>query len=173
MNKLQPLLVINANDFVPDDYTTRLTVKAVILNEKNEILLFPNFLIGGGVDAGETIEEGLRRECMEEAGVSIENLRSLGTVIQYRDELKKRYEVHGFIANKVGELAPRTTTQDNEQDRYAIWQTFDNAIKYLEEFIKSLENSQEDRTNDTFQGSYYNAKTHLFFIKKAREVLLL
>lgn len=171
MNKVQPALIINANNFEPDNYALRLTAKAVILNEKNEILLFPNFLIGGGVDKGETIEDGLRRECMEEAGVSIDILKPLGVVIQYRDELKKKYEVHAFIVRKVGDFVTRTSTQDNEQDRHPIWRTFDNAIKYLEEFIKNLENSQEDRSKDTYQGRLYNAKTHLFFIKKAREIL--
>lgn len=171
MNKVQPALIINANNFEPDNYALRLTAKAVILNEKKEILLFPKFLIGGGVDEGETIEDGLRRECMEEAGVSIDILKPLGVVIQYRDELKKKYEVYAFIVRKVGEFIPRTSIQDNEQDRLPTWRTFEDAIAYIENLIKEMEDSQEDGTKDAYQGRLYNAKTHLFFIKKAREIL--
>jgi ADP-ribose pyrophosphatase YjhB (NUDIX family) len=171
MNLSQPLLLINANNFEPLDYQLRLTAKVVLLNEKHEILLFPNFLIGGGVDEGESFEQALHREGMEEAGVKMKNITPIGIVIQYRDELKKKYEVHGFIADKVGEMVPSTTTQANELGRTLNWSSFQSAISYLENYIKELESGSSNKSKDSYQGRLYNAKTHLLFIKKAQEML--
>src|SRR4051812_3542379 len=55
----------------------RPTGKAVLFNDKNEILLVSNtvsnlFLLpGGGIDEGEDIVEGVKRECREETGYEI------------------------------------------------------------------------------------------------------
>lgn len=67
---------------------TRLIVSAVI--KKDEELLFgkkksgagpyPNtwHLIGGGVDDGEQLEDAIKREIKEEAGIEVEIIKSLG-----------------------------------------------------------------------------------------------
>ena len=48
-----PLLTLNSNDFEPQDYEIRKTVKAVIFNDEGEVLMFGNSLVGGGVEEGE------------------------------------------------------------------------------------------------------------------------
>ena len=54
---------------------------AIIFNEKNQVLLIlrddmPAWnLVGGGVDKGETFEEGLLREASEEACVEVDIVR--------------------------------------------------------------------------------------------------
>lgn len=59
-------------------------VSAIIFNDKNQVLLIlrddmPAWnLVGGGVDEGETFEEGLIRETMEEACVEIDIVRQCG-----------------------------------------------------------------------------------------------
>ena len=65
------LATFNDNDFEPTDYIDRPTVKAVILNDQDEVLLFSGGLPGGGVEDGETNEQALARECMEEIGGTI------------------------------------------------------------------------------------------------------
>lgn len=66
----------------------RLIVSALIVNNRGEFLLchkpvgrgvFPNqwAMVGGGVDERETMEEALRREVKEEAGLAIHHIEPL------------------------------------------------------------------------------------------------
>ena len=61
-----------------------LGVRAIIVNEKNEILLVKHtyqdfwFLPGGGVKKGETFEQAIRRESIEETGYNINTIELFG-----------------------------------------------------------------------------------------------
>lgn len=69
---------------------TRLVARAILLNDQNKIALhtlhrddiFGNQTYletpGGGVDEGETFEEAVKRECLEETGADIQILCQLG-----------------------------------------------------------------------------------------------
>lgn len=165
---------INANNFEPRDYGSRPTVKVVILNDNKEVVSFKrnHFLIGGGIENGESREEAISRECLEEIGAVIEIIQPLGKIVQYRDALKKRYEVYGFLAKLISFQGKPTTTQADEVGQEYHWTTLDESITYLENKIDELEKvSLEDRLTDNYQGGLYNAKTHLIFIKKAQEIL--
>lgn len=85
-----------------------ITVKAVVLNEKNEVLLikrpkkdyygagswdFP----GGKLEAGEDLEEGLKREIMEETGIEAK----IGPVIFIKDFEKKYNDKFDFNGEEV------------------------------------------------------------------------
>ena len=71
---------------------TRLVARAILLNEQNKIALhtlhrddiFGNQTYletpGGGVDEGETFEEAVKRECLEETGADIQIICPLGEV---------------------------------------------------------------------------------------------
>ena len=72
---------------------TRLVARAILLNEQNKIALhtlhrddiFGNQIYletpGGGVDEGETFEEAVKRECLEETGTDIQIICPLGEVM--------------------------------------------------------------------------------------------
>lgn len=69
---------------------TRRAARAVLKNEKGQIALM-HFrtngfykLPGGGIDDGETVEQALRREVMEEAGYEITDIRELGIIEEER-----------------------------------------------------------------------------------------
>ncbi|MCL2158464.1 MAG: NUDIX domain-containing protein [Oscillospiraceae bacterium] len=61
-----------------------LGVRAFVVNDKNEILLVKHtyqnnwFLPGGGVDKGETFEQAIRRELIEETGYEADIIELFG-----------------------------------------------------------------------------------------------
>jgi 8-oxo-dGTP diphosphatase len=74
---------------------------------------------GGLLEHGETFEEGVRREAMEEAGVEIENIRFVVAMNQL-GFLPKHYVGLGFMADwKSGEPRPE------EGDKMTDWGWFD------------------------------------------------
>jgi len=162
------LATCNQNEIEPTDYTVRPTVKAVVIDENKNIAIFSGLLLGGGIEDDETAEQALHRECMEEAGITIKILKSLGTVIQYRDEIKKKYEVQGFIAQLVSKEAPPTTHQEDEFGKGLIWIPLSDAKELFEKRIEELKsNPDTDFSHDAYQGKLYNTMTALIFLNEA------
>ena len=75
--------------------TVRISAKAIIIRD-GKLLAIKNvsggeswyILPGGGQNHGETLEEALKRECMEEASVSVE----VGDVVFVRDYISRNHE---------------------------------------------------------------------------------
>ena len=76
-------------------WRTRIRVSAVIFDEAQRVLLVRQVedlwvLPGGGVEQGETILAGLRRELKEETGLDIEPIR----LLWFSDEVSEEYKTH-------------------------------------------------------------------------------
>ncbi len=165
---MHPLQILKDSPTEPEGYIDRLTVKAVVFNEKNEVLLFGGALLGGGVEEGEDLSTALERECLEEAGITIEILKPLGVVIQFRDVWKKRYVIHGFLARFLAQKSQPTTLQENEKKRTVAWYAFTEADQLLTERIQALE--QEGDLNPTqglYQAQLFNMKTAQIFLRSS------
>ena len=58
------------------NYIDRIGAYAIIFSKDNKVAVAKTstgyFLLGGGVENGETDEECIKRECLEEAGISVE-----------------------------------------------------------------------------------------------------
>lgn len=162
------LSTFNNSDTEPVGYALRPTVKAIVVDEHRNIAIFAGLLLGGGIEGTETAEEALHRECMEEAGITIKILQPLGTIIQYRDEIKKKYEVQGFLAQLINKEVFATTSKEDELKKEVIWMTPSDAKEFFEKKIGELKsNPNADVSGDVYQGKLYNTMTALMFLNEA------
>lgn len=95
-----------------DKFEVRRAARAVVFdNDKNIGILYVskyNYhkLPGGGLEDSETIEEALKRECLEEIGCSVEIIGELGEIIEYRDKWSLKQHSYCYLANIVREKKP-------------------------------------------------------------------
>lgn len=122
-------------------FKERLGARAVMINENYEIALMHvsnwNYykLPGGGIDEGESIEQALRRELHEEAGVDeIEILAEIGEIDEIREEMMKKSIHYCYLVKLIGALsAPKQTDKELEEGYQIIWaKNLDEAIRLVE-----------------------------------------
>ena len=76
MNGIVNGYILYADDLQRQDYLFRVSLKAVIFNENDEILIVKESgrdwwdIPGGGIDHGESIKEALARELREEVSLT-------------------------------------------------------------------------------------------------------
>lgn len=109
-------------------YELRKSARAIVLNGKGEMATqylktyTYHKLPGGGVDQGETIEQALKREVLEEVGCDCEITRELGIIIEYRNKYKLLHISYGFAAKVVGELGTPTLEEGEiEEGQETLW----------------------------------------------------
>jgi 8-oxo-dGTP diphosphatase len=132
-------------------FSVRPGARAILLDNEFRIALMhvKNYgyykLPGGGIDEGETIEDGLRRELFEEVGASsIEILAEIGQIDEYREEWKKKSEHYGFIAKLTGDLSePERTDKEIEHGYVTVWAKDINEAITLVESGKPTEYGQD------------------------------
>jgi len=126
-------------------YKERPTVKALIINERREVLIINEGLLpGGGVEDHEDNVAALGREIIEEVGITVSDIQKLATVIQYRDFLKKKYIINGYTARYI-DNSRQTLPQDEGEARFTYsWCGIENAKASLD---------------DAYQGKLFNLHT--------------
>ncbi len=122
-----------------------------ILAKKSEqgIIMFP----GGGIDEGESVEEGMKREAFEEAGVKIKDLKFLrkiniiwGKDWAKTDKQKKRFslfqgdDMH-FFSGKIEEIKENKGEEDYWGENKTM--PLSEAIKIVE-LTKDLDESTKE-----------------------------
>ncbi len=115
-------------------YIDRPGAYAIIFNPEKEIAVVETptgfFLPGGGIEKGESPEQALRREILEEVGMKIKIVKALGQASQF---LYSKIEKRAF--NKIGEFyiaqfvgAPGEAT---ETEHWLVWLSREGAMKKL------------------------------------------
>jgi len=138
-------------------YTDRPTVKVIVKKGDAVLLLNQGLLPGGGVDDGESDDTAIARELQEELGVTVKNVHRIGTVIQYRNLLSKKYIVNGYVAT-LDTMGGATNPQDDGEAQFVMrWLSVEDAKEFLRRSIEEAKLlPMEDDAN---QGRLYNLMT--------------
>lgn len=111
-------------------YVARPGAYAVIADQAGRILLVRvdgrSFLPGGGAEPGESPEATVRREVLEECGLTVDELEWLGVVDQYLYAADERTHVHKRCAVFVATLKS-TASEPAEAGHEVVWLTPDEA----------------------------------------------
>lgn len=161
-------VTLNPKEAIPTDYTERPTVKAVVLNDRGEVFIFNSNLIGGGVDQGESDEEALRREALEEAGIEIEIHEELGEVVACRDEIKQVYRIKGFLCSSVRKIQEPV----DELESPAFWEKIEDSIVRFQRDIEKLKQTGwKEFEPKVYEAKVSNREMVIVFLKEAHKRL--
>jgi 8-oxo-dGTP pyrophosphatase MutT (NUDIX family) len=117
---------------------SRDSARAVVLNDRNETALLNvqragiYKLPGGGVKNNETIEEGLRREVLEEIGYEIEIIAELGKTIERKVLTSKENTSYNYLAKTIGDQKQIDLTKNEKYLGFKPeWYLIDKAIELV------------------------------------------
>ena len=135
-------------------YTDRPTVKVVIRNDNKVLILNKGLLPGGGIEPGESDQDAVTRELQEELGVTVKDIQEIGTVVQYRNLLEKKYLINGYTAD-LESTGGLTDPQDEGEAQFTIqWLTVEDALTFI---AKSIEEAKlQPMDDDANQSKLYN-----------------
>ena len=144
-------------------YTDRPTVKVVIKKDNQLLVLNKGLLPGGGIDSGESDHDAITRELQEELGVTVKDVQEIGTVVQYRNLLDKKYLINGYFAT-LDTIGGLTDPQDEGEAQFTVqWLTLEKAMAYVSVSIEEAKLKPMD--DDTNQGKLYNLMATYTFLK--------
>jgi 8-oxo-dGTP diphosphatase len=174
LTTMKHLLTLKDQDVFPDaesmdstGWFKRNAARAIVSGEKGQIYLLKmstyNYhkLPGGGVEQGETLEDAVYRELLEEIGCPAEVVKELGEIIEYRSEEKTEQHSYCYTAKQTGPLRD-TALEASEIEEGAetiVAQNLDEAIKLL-----------EDDKPTSYQGHFIRLRD-LRFLNEAKSLL--
>ena len=159
---MNPLATIGQAD-TSIQYTDRPTVKVVIKNDNKVLVLNKGLLPGGGIDPGESDQDAITWELQEELGVTVKDVQEIGTVVQYRNLLDKKYLINGYVAT-LETTGGLTDPQDDGEAQFTIqWLTVEDDLTFVAESIEEAKLKPMD--DDANQGKLYNLMTTFEFLQ--------
>lgn len=139
--------ILGNTEIIREKINFRLAMRAVILNENKILLIKTNkgdFIFpGGGVKSGETYNEALKREVIEESEYIIDTVgENLGTIVERKiDEFDKESMFDMTSMYYLCDLSGEKTSQnlddyEREQEFSPVWTTIDEALSKNEKIIE-------------------------------------
>lgn len=108
---------------------------------------------GGGIDAGESIEQGLKREAHEETGFELKNINQLGVTTEYRDGSKHEWTKavsFCYVAESARDIGTKYMGDEIEEGFEPVWKTLDEAIA----IFKNKDIELRNNANRSYSGSF-------------------
>jgi len=137
-------LGISDKEILGEKYELRKSARGILINEKGEVSIQfvskNNYykLPGGGVEKGETEEEALKREIIEEVGCDITIEKPLGLIIEYRNSHDLLHLSCGYLCKVKGEVGTPKYEQGEIDNGYKpLWKPLDEALELLKNHYPS------------------------------------
>ncbi|MFT5036554.1 MAG: 8-oxo-dGTP diphosphatase [Candidatus Azotimanducaceae bacterium] len=109
-------------------YELRKSARAILLNPAGLMAIQHlskyafHKLPGGGVETGETIEEALKREVLEEVGCECNIVRSIGSTVEYRNKYNLLHISYCYVAEVKGSIGePALEDGEIEEGQETLW----------------------------------------------------
>lgn len=147
------------------EYRKRVAARAVLLKDNNVALMHVSKkgyykLPGGGVDEGESVEQGLRRELLEETGCECEILKPVGVIKEFRDRTPLEHQSNCFLAKTSNvKCDPFFTEKERSEGMTLMWVPLTEAVNLI-----------KNSTPSSYSGKFI-VKRDLIFVEKAKEIL--
>ncbi len=128
-------LGIGASETLGSNYELRKSARAILRDKDGNIniqhIKRDSFhkLPGGGLETGESVEEALRRELIEEAGCDCKIGELIGVVIEYRNKYNLIQISYAYIADVVGEIGePQFEQAEIDEQLTNYWMSPEEAL---------------------------------------------
>lgn len=119
-------------------YEVRKAARAIVQNSKGDIALLYVAkegyykLPGGGIEADEDILDALRREVREEIGATIEIIKPVGAIMEFREFFEQLQISYTFYCHLKGELvAPQFTADEVSEGFTPVWRSLEDALEAI------------------------------------------
>ena len=147
--------------------TTRTAVRILLFDNNDRIAILHKKikneykLIGGGVDEGESLEEALKRETLEESGCKCTDISYIGYLEEYRSKMNFYQKSHIYV----GKVLENTnhlylTTKEKEEGSELCWIEPKEALEIIKASYNKIKPSK-----------YSNVYSTKFIVK--REIAIL
>ena len=154
------------------NYRLRRAARAVIFDKRGRVAMlhatkYGYYKVpGGGIEKGEDIETGLRREVAEEAGCRIEIDGTLGMTVEYRSWYNRKQISYCYVGHVVGKLGRPTFTADEKKEGFKpVWMGLDRALELVEMCAK-----KRDANNTLNYSIRFMANRELAILKQAKAI---
>lgn len=119
---------------------TRIIARGIVFNDRDQIALTKIFFDdkfghrdyyetpGGGVNQGETLEQGFIRECEEELGLKVKILRPIGIIRDFYNLIQRENHNHYFMAKVVGPGTLAREEKEKAMIQSIVWLSLEDAI---------------------------------------------
>ena len=152
---MEVLLEINSKDYKGEEINKiRRATRAVLIDENDKIALLNVSklgiykLPGGGIDEGEEIEESLKRECYEETGCEIKDIKEIGVVVENRNSLKQIN--YCFICNVKSKGKPEFTQKELDLGFKVEWVSINEAVDKIRSGNKKISGASNSILRESF-----------------------
>lgn len=136
---------------------TRYATRILLFNDEGEICVVKSGkrgylqLPGGGIEDGETIEEGLRRETVEETGYEIYDISPLGMTVEDRrgvrnNNAQKRVS-YAFTAKPGKNVGTNYMEDEIEEGFEPVWLPIEEVARHFRESVGKIESYSGNFSN--------------------------